>query len=119
MVVGKIDLNGIVSHWFRAFGGNARLIHGKYGRAASCACFLLALIVTIGAGAVVAKVGKRVAAHVSIGPLHFHSFPRGNMNLQVRWFFALIELERHISFYQSGVRSSGFLGKRQTITAEG
>jgi hypothetical protein len=112
VIVREVDLNRIVSDRFRAFGGNARLIHWKCSGAASCGRLLLALIVAIGAGAVVAKVGKGIAARVSIRPNHIHSRARGNVDLQARWFFALIKRQRHSSFYQSGFRSLVAANKR-------
>jgi hypothetical protein len=57
--------------------------------------FLVALLVAGGAGALIAQIRKIVVAGVIVGPRDVYASTGGDVNLNVKRFFALINRDGH------------------------
>jgi len=96
VAIGKFDLDGVAADGGGALSGDAGLEHGQQrggsdGRAGrSHVRLFLTLVIAESAGAVVAQVGKVVAAGVTVGPGDFHALARGDAYFYIRGLLARI-----------------------------
>ena len=91
MAIGKFNLNRVITYRGRRLGSYLGLEHREGVSLASFLGFLLPLVVTHRAGTMIAQIGKRVSAGMSIGPANLNSFPRAHMDLQASRLLAYIE----------------------------
>jgi len=100
--IGKLNLNRVVSDGSRGLGFHSRLEHRQLCATAagqsSEARFLLAFIVAQGAGTMVAKIRKVVAARMTIRPSDFHALASRDVNLHANRPFPHIDWYWHCDF---------------------
>lgn len=81
VAIGKLNLNRIVPYRVRALGRDAWLVHRQDRGRCSSLRLLLTLVVAQGAGAVIAQVGKIIAARMHVSPGDFDTFAGRDVHL--------------------------------------
>lgn len=98
VTVGKVDLNGVTADGSSGVGFHTRLVHRQkvgFDSFHFVLSFLLAFVVTGCTGAMVAEVGKIVAAGVPVRPGDLDTLASRHANFHIDRFLARVERQRH------------------------